>query len=195
MLHLFLRFHSWQLAQKIFHENACSLGWKFLSKIKEEYVRYFKMLFWIQIHTRSTLSAIISFPKYLLIHLKNCNAITKNRKTHEQNEICKYWQKKFQKKFSRNRHVKQCHSAEINDGGIMVFINIDLIVAEVQPDEELPTMVQIIHPESPEEKPPKVAQGTSPLPSDEQHSRVVQRTSPMPPDEQPPTVVQRISPV
>ena len=128
-------------------------------------------------------------------HLKNCNEITKNRKKHERNEICKYWQKKFQKNFSRNRHVKQCHSAEISDGGIMDFINIDLIVVEVQPDEEVPTMVQIIHPESPEEKPPKVAQGTSPLPPDEQHSRAVQRTSPMPPDEQPPTVVQRISPV
>ena len=28
---------------------------------------------------------------------------------------------------------------EINDGGTVCFIDIDLIVAEVQPDEELPT--------------------------------------------------------
>ena len=76
----------------------------------------------------------------------------------------------------------------------MDFIDINLIVAEVQPDEELLTMVQTIHPESPE-KQPTVAQGTSPVPPDEQRTTAAQRTSPIPPDEQLPTVVQRISPV
>ena len=84
--------------------------------------------------------------------LKNCNEITKNRKKPEQNKICKYCQKIFQNGFNRDRHVKQCHGDEINDGGTMDFIHIDLILAEVQPDEELPTMVQTVHPESPEEQ-------------------------------------------
>ena len=69
-----------------------------------------------------------------------------------------------------------------------------LIVAELQPDEELPTMVQTIHPNS-QEEPLTLAQGTSPIPPDKQPPASAQRTSPIPPDEQPPTVVQRISPV
>ena len=48
-------------------------------------------------------------------------------------------------------HIKQCHDDEINDGRILDLIHIVLIVAEVQLDEELPNMVQTIHPESPEE--------------------------------------------
>ena len=67
-------------------------------------------------------------------HLKNCNNITKNRKKHEQNKICKYCQKRFHKKFKRERHVKQCHSDEINDGGTKDFVGIDLIIVKVQPD-------------------------------------------------------------
>ena len=115
-------------------------------------------------------------------HLKNFNQIIKNRKKHEQNKICKYCQKRFQK-FNRDRHVKQCHGDEINDGGTIDFIDINVIVVEVQPDEELPTMVQTIHSESPEEQPPTVAQGTPPIPPKEQPPTAVQQTSPIPTDE------------
>ena len=38
-------------------------------------------------------------------HLKNCSAITKYRKKHEQNKICKYCQIRFQKKFNWDRHA------------------------------------------------------------------------------------------
>ena len=56
------------------------------------------------------------------------------------------------------------------------LIDIDLVVVEVQPDEELLTTVQTNHWESPEEQPPTA----------------VQEASPIPPDEQPPTVVQQM---
>ena len=91
--------------------------------------------------------------------------------------------------------MKQYQGCEIKDSGTIDFIDIDLIVAEMQPDTELPTMVQIIHPESPEEQTPTVAQGTYLIPPDEQPLTAVQQTSPIPPDQQPTTVLQQIYPV
>ena len=69
----------------------------------------------------------------------------------------------------------------------MDFIDIDLIVAEVQPYAELPTMVQMIHPESPEEQPCTVAEETSPITPGKQPLTAVHQTSPIPPDKQPTT--------
>ena len=65
----------------------------------------------------------------------NCNETAQIRSKHKQNKICKYDQKRFQKTFKRYRQVKQCHVDKIDDGGTMDFIDIDLIVTEMQPNE------------------------------------------------------------
>ena len=113
-------------------------------------------------------------------HLKNCNEITKIERSTSRINLQKC-EKRFLKKFNQDRHVKQFHGDEIIDGRTMNFTDIDLTVAEMQPDEERLTMVQIIHPELPEEQSLTVAQGMSPIPPDEQPTTVVQQISPVRP--------------
>ena len=93
-------------------------------------------------------------------------------------------------KFNQDRHIKQCHGDEINDCGTVCFIDIDLIVAEVQPDEELPTK-QFIQNRFMNNlqwcrERLQYHQTNNPL-------TVVQQLFPILPNEQPPKVVQRIS--
>lgn len=77
----------------------------------------------------------VSTKRSIKRHLMNCNETAQIRNKHKQNKICKYGQKKFQKKFKRYRQVKQCHVDKIDDGRTMDFIDIDLIVTEMQPNE------------------------------------------------------------
>ena len=60
----FSKLNSRKTSQKIFHENECSLGWKFQSKIKEQGISGTYKSF---SGCRFKLEVIIPFPKYLFM--------------------------------------------------------------------------------------------------------------------------------
>ena len=114
-----------------------------------------------------------STKRSIMRHLKNCSTISKNRRKHEQNKVCKYCQKRFQKKFNRDRHIKQCHDQEI-----------DMQVEDMHLDKTLPTMANQVSLAQPDEEFPTMVDQTSPVQPDRESQNLVEQICPSIPSEQ-----------
>ena len=103
----------------------------------------------------------------IMRHLKNCRTISKSRKKHEQNKVCKYYQKRFQKKFNRDRYIKQFHDQEI-----------DMQVEDMHLEKTLPTMVNQVSLAQPDEEFPSMVDQTSPVQPDRESQSLVEQICP-----------------